>query len=83
MVRRKSVRERGKLPLSSYFKELKVGDKVSIVRERAIDSKFPKRLQGCTGKVVGNRGRSYIIAINDREKPKKHIIAPIHLKKIK
>lgn len=83
MVRRKKERTRGKLPLSKYFQEFKEGDSVAIIKERSIDSKFPKRLQGRTGLVAGRQGQVYIINIKDQDKDKKFLIAPIHLKKIK
>jgi len=83
MVKRKPVRTRGKLQLSKYFQELKEGETVSVVTERSVSKNFPSTLQGRTGKVVGTRGRSCIVEINDNQKPKQHIIAPIHLKKIK
>ena len=38
MVNRKNVRERGKLKLSRYFQNLKKGDFVSVLRERALVS---------------------------------------------
>ena len=83
MVNRKNVRERGKLKLSRYFQNLKKGDFVSVLRERALVSGFPKRLQGRTGVVEEKRGKAYIIKIKDQNKEKKFLIKPIHLKKIK
>lgn len=80
---RKKVRTRGKLQLSRYFQKLEEGDSVAVVREKAIQSSFPLRLQGRTGVVEGKRGRSYVIKIKDQEKEKKFIIKPIHLKKLK
>ena len=83
MVRRKDVRTRGKLQLSRYFQNLEKGDSVAIVKERAMQSNFPLRLQGRTGIVEGKRGKAYIVKIKDQNKEKKFIIEPIHLKKIK
>jgi len=83
MSKRKSVRTRGKVPLSKYFQELKQGDYVAVVRELAMKSNFPKRLQGRTGVVESKRGKAYIIRIKDQNKEKKFLIEPIHLKKIK
>jgi len=83
MVRRKSVRTRGKVQLSRYFQELKKGDSVAVVRESSLKSNFPVRLQGRTGTVEGKRGKSYIVKIKDQDKEKRFIIKPIHLKKIK
>lgn len=83
MVGRKTIRTRGKLPLSKYFQELKEGDKVAVTRERSIPANFPARFQGRTGVVAGKRGRGIIVKIKDQEKEKKFLIEPIHLKKIK
>jgi ribosomal protein L21E len=83
MVRKKKIRERGKLQLSKYFQELNDGDFVAIVKEPSVQAKFPERIQGKTGIVEGKRGMSYIIKIRDQEKEKKFLITPIHLKKIK
>jgi len=83
MVRRKKVRTRGKVQLSRYFQEFKEGDNVSVVKERAIKSSFPVRLQGRTGKIESKRGKAYIVSIKDQNKEKKFLIEPIHLKKIK
>lgn len=83
MAKRKKIRTRGKLQLSRYFQELKNGDFVSISREPAVQSSFPERFQGITGIVESKRGKSYIVKIKDRNKYKKILIEPIHLKKIK
>ena len=82
MSKRKNIRTRGKLQLSRYFQELKQGERVAIVKEPAVPSSFPKRLQGRTGLVEAKRGGAYIIQIKDQNKEKKFIIKPIHLKKI-
>ncbi len=83
MGKRKSVRTRGKLQLSRYLQEFKEGDSVAVVKEKAIKSSFPIRLQGRTGIVESKRGKSYVIKIKDQNKEKSFIIEPIHLKKIK
>ena len=83
MVNRKPIRTRGKLQLSRYFQSFNEGDRVSVVRERAIKSNFPVRLQGSTGVVEGKRGKAYIVKIRTQNKEKSFLIEPIHLKKIK
>lgn len=83
MVRRKNIRERGKIKFSRAFQELKKGDSITIVKEKSVQSKFPKRIQGKSGLVEDKRGNSYVIKINDLNKEKKFIIEPIHLRKIK
>ena len=82
MSKRKKIRTRGKLQLSRYFQELKKGDAVAVVREPAVQSSFPTRLQGKTGLVEEQRGKTYIIKIKDQNKEKRFLIEPIHLKKI-
>jgi len=83
MTDRKPIRTRGKIKLSNYFQELKKGDSVAVINEKSVQSSFPKRLQGRTGKVDKKIGRSYSVKINDQTKEKNFIINPIHLKKIK
>jgi len=82
MVRRKSIRTRGKIQLSRYFQKLKEGDTISIVLERTLRPKISKRLQGRTGVIESKRGNAYVVKINDLNKEKKYIIKPIHLKKL-
>ena len=82
-MRTKKTREKGKIRLSKYFQELKVGDRVSIVREPSQRAGFPERMQGKTGIVEGKRGKAYIVKLKDYIKDKLFIIEPIHLKKIK
>jgi ribosomal protein L21E len=81
-MRKKAIRTRGKLQLSRYFQKLAKGDSVAIVREEAVQSSFPKRIQGKTGIIEEQRGRVYVIRIKENNKEKKFLIEPIHLKKI-
>ena len=82
MLKKKPIREKGKIRLSEYFKELKEGDKINIVREISLKAGFPKSIQGRTGYVTGKRGNAYIINVNDKKRTKQYIIKPIHLKRI-
>jgi len=77
------VRTRGKLQFSRFFQKLKKGDFVSVVKEKAWSSNFPKRLQGKTGIVERRQGKIFIVKIKDINKKKEYLIEPIHLKKIK
>ena len=83
MTGRKGIRTRGKIQLSRYFQEFKTGESVAVVREQALQLKFPKRLQGRTGRIEEKRGRAYLVKIKDQNQEKQFIIEPIHLKKIK
>jgi len=82
MVRRKSVRTRGKFSMSRYFQKIESGDFVAVVKERALSRNFPDSIQGRTGKVISKRGSYFIVNILDQKKPKEYLIHPIHLKKI-
>ena len=81
MLKRKKVRDRGKIKFSRYFQKLKQGDKVSVVRELAVPSAVPKTIQGRTGIIEGKKGKSYVIKIS-LGKEKTYVIHPVHLKKL-
>ena len=83
MIKRKKIREHGKIKLSEYFADFKENDRVAVIRELAVTPKFPKKLQGRSGTVAGKRGRSYLVKINDINKEKTYIIHPVHLRKLK
>ena len=82
-MKKKKVRTKGKISFSRYFQDFKEGDIVSVVRELAIKASFPERLQGRTGVIESKRGKVYFVKIKDKNKEKKFLIEPIHLKKIK
>ena len=83
MLKKKTIKEKGKLRFSEYFKELKKGDRVAVVRELSQNPQFPKRIQGRVGVVENKRGEAYIIKMKEYKSEKTHIIKPIHLKKLK
>lgn len=81
MLKKKKVREKGKLKLSRYFQTLKEGDRVAVVRELSLKTGFPKSIQGKGGIVEGKKGKCCIVNIKIG-KNKRFIIHPAHLKKI-
>ena len=74
MIKRKPIRERGKVRLRDYFRKFEIGERVSVKRELSVQPKFPKALQGRTGLIDGKRGSCYIVKIKDFDKEKKYII---------
>ena len=81
MARRgKKIREKGKLKLSSYFKNIDDGARVAVVDERGVRMGFPPRLRGMSGKVKCARGKFKEVEIKDGDKLKTFIIHPVHLK---
>lgn len=83
MLKRRNIRERGKLQLSKYFQEFKEGERVAVVRNLSFPAAFHKRLQGCSGNVIGRRGRACVVEIKIGTQMKKYIIPIVHLKKLK
>ncbi len=83
MIKRKSIREKGKIKLSNYFQKFDKGERVAIKMELGLGPKFPKRLQGRSGIIEDKRGNHYVIKLNDLKKEKTYIIHPVHLKKLK
>ena len=82
MVKSKKIRQKGKIRLSEYYKDLVDGDKVAVVTEKSMKRSFPPRLQGRTGEIIGTRGTFKLVKINDKDAVKTYIIHPIHLKKV-
>tara|TARA_B100001971_G_C18021588_1_gene447715 strand:+ start:474 stop:740 length:267 start_codon:yes stop_codon:yes gene_type:complete len=82
MIKRKRQREHGKIKLSRYFQDFEKGDRVGVIRELAVQPRFPSKLQGRSGVVDSKRGKSYMVKIKDLKKEKTYIIHPVHLKKL-
>lgn len=75
-------KKRGRPGVTKYLQKLKTGAKVEIVLEPSSQRGMPyPRYKGKVGKVVGTRGKSYIVEIKDGGKTKKIISYPEHLRK--
>ena len=83
MIKRKQPGTRGKIKFSNYFQVFKAGERVTVVRELALNPKFPKQIQGRSGVIESKRGSSYLVKIKDLNKEKTYIIHPVHLRKLK
>ncbi len=83
MIKRKQMKTHGKIKFSDYFQEFKKGERVTVVREHALNPKFPKQIQGRSGVIDSQRGSSYLVKVKDLNKEKTYIIHPVHLKKLK
>jgi len=82
MLKRKNIREKGKLGLSKLFVNMNVGDKVALVRNLSFTKDFPQRFQGKTGNVIEKRGASLLVKIYDGKRPKTLVVKRINLKKL-
>lgn len=78
----KRIREKGKVKLSEYFKEIKEGERVSVDIDVSFKNNIPKRIQGLSGEVEGSRGEFKVVKINDGDKIKRFIIHPVHLRRL-
>ncbi|AIY90427.1 50S ribosomal protein L21e [Geoglobus acetivorans] len=77
---RKRVRERG-IKIRKVLQTFEVGQTVHIDIEPASHRGMPHpRFQGRTGKIVGIRGRAYLVEITDGGKKKVIFARPEHLK---
>ena len=79
----KKKRTKGKISVSSYFKVFKVGDKVVLKAEPAVQKgMYLPRFYGRTGVIKGKQGNCYEIAIKDQKKEKTVMVHPVHLKRL-
>lgn len=77
---RKRVREKG-IKIRKVLQTFEIGQTVHIDIEPASHKGMPHpRFQGRTGKVVGVRGRAYLVEISDGGKTKIVFARPEHLK---
>jgi len=68
-------------PITKFLQEFNKNQAVVILQEPSSQRGMPHpRFKGQMGKVIGRRGKSYIIQIVDGNKAKKLISAPEHLK---
>ncbi|MHA1313271.1 MAG: 50S ribosomal protein L21e [Candidatus Helarchaeota archaeon] len=84
-VFRKRVRQKGIAPLGrTVLQKYEVGDIVDIVIDPSVQKGQPHfRFHGYTGRVIEIRGRAYVIAIKDKNKPKTVISRIDHIRKSK
>lgn len=77
-----NIRNRGKVPLSRYFRKFETGDKVHLKLNPNIQKgRFFPRFHGLTGTITGKKkGFCYEVQIKDGGKEKLLYVHPIHLK---
>jgi large subunit ribosomal protein L21e len=70
-------------PITKFLQEFEIGQKVAIEQEPSSHAGMPHtRYKGRIGRIVGKRGKSYIVEITDGNKVKKLISRPEHLKAV-
>lgn len=77
----KSVRARGISPVVKAIQEFDLDSHVHIIIDPSIHKGMPHpKFQGKTGRVVGRRGRAFVLEIRDGDSLKQVISLPEHLK---
>lgn len=77
----KIAREGRTNPITNRLQRFEVGDLVHIIINPSIQKGQPHpRFHGKTAKVVGQKGKAYILALNDGNKAKELLVRPDHLK---
>lgn len=77
----KNVRERGLSPVSRAIQEFEIGQAVHIKLDPSVHRGMSNpKFHGKTGKVIGQRGRAYILEVSDGNATKQVILYPEHLR---
>ena len=75
------IREKGLSAPSKAIQEFDDGQMVHIDIDASVQKGHPNpKFQGSTGKVIGQRGRAYILRVRDGNSMKEVISLPQHLK---
>ncbi len=79
----KRKRDRGKVTVTRMLQEFKIGDRVRILQEPAVQKGMPSaHFKNLVGKVVKKQGKSYLIEVKDFKMLKKVISSGVHLKRV-
>ncbi|HID26348.1 MAG: 50S ribosomal protein L21e [Methanosarcinales archaeon] len=77
---KKKIREKGLSPISRAIQEFEIGQMVHIDLDPSVHKGMPNpKFHGRTGKVIGKRGRAYIIEVRDGNAKKEVFALPQHL----
>jgi large subunit ribosomal protein L21e len=78
---KKELRRRGLPPVTYVIQKFEIGERVHIVCDSSIQKGMPhRRFHGKTGTVLGQRGRAWMLSVNDGNAEKIVIARPQHLK---
>lgn len=70
-------------PITRFLQEFRLNQNVVIIQEPSSHKGMPHpRFKGKIGKIVGKRGKAYIVEILDGNKVKRLISRPEHLKAV-
>ncbi|MEM4366755.1 MAG: hypothetical protein QW035_01335 [Candidatus Anstonellales archaeon] len=72
-----------KVTPAKVIKEFSVGDRVVVMLDPSSTSNPAPRYHGKAGRIVERRGEAYVVEVMDFSMPKKLIVLPLNLKKVK
>lgn len=78
---RKKLRAK-KPTLTKFLQEFSIGERVAIDIQSNVKGFPHPRFQGLVGKVIGKRGKAYIVEVRNKDAKKIIITKPVHLKKV-
>lgn len=79
----KRPRDQGNLTISKLLKTFKIGDRVRVRPEPAIQKGMPhQRFFNKVGAIIKKKGNAYMVELKDGNKTKQVISLPVHLIKI-
>ncbi len=80
---KKSIKEKGKIPITRFLQKFEVGDRVMLKAFPSYQGGmyFP-RFHGKVGTVSGKQGKCYYVDIKDFKRVKKVLVHPVHLVKV-
>ena len=77
----KRVRPGRSNPITRKIQQFDEGDLVHIIIDPSIQKGQPhSRFHGKTGKIIGSKGKAYLVALKEGNKAKELIVRPDHLK---
>jgi large subunit ribosomal protein L21e len=80
---REKFRGPKKLTVNKLLGDFSIGQRVAVVITSNSQRGRPfKRFHGLTGKIIGEKGRCFIVELKDQNKLKQIISGPEHLKKV-
>ncbi|MFT4310448.1 MAG: 50S ribosomal protein L21e [Candidatus Woesearchaeota archaeon] len=80
----RTLRQRGKVPISSYLQALHVGTKVQLVANTFEQGGlYHPRYHGQVGVVVGQQGVCYKVQVKLGNQKREFLVHPVHLRKVK
>ncbi len=78
---KKTIRERGISPVIKVIQKFDEGQMVHIDIDPSVQKGMPNaKFQGSTGKVIGQRGRAYLLQVRSGNATKEVLSLPQHLK---